>query len=273
MISTVPYDNLSLHYNPTHSISIDPQHLFQKMVANKRGRGGYSMEIAILYNHMLVGLGFDAYTVGVRTRPRIQGVPEGDFPGWVHIVTFPDGSKYHVDVGFGGDGATLPLPLIEELAHRNLGTQEIRLVRDWMPTQRKRTEEAKLWIYQYRNSPESAWNSFYAFAELEFTQADFEVINWWTSHNPGFYQALTMLLIKFLRREGENGQQEICGKLVLVNGLVKENLSARTRLVQECKTEERIEALDKYFGIRLTEEERLGIRGWATGLPQRESAV
>lgn len=82
MISTVPYDNLSLHYNPSHSINIDPQHLFQKIVANKRGRGGYCMEIAILYNHMLVALGYDAYTVGVRTRPRIEGVPEGDFPGW-----------------------------------------------------------------------------------------------------------------------------------------------------------------------------------------------
>ncbi|RYP87422.1 hypothetical protein DL769_000518 [Monosporascus sp. CRB-8-3] len=277
MISTVPYDNLSLHYNPTHSISIDPQHLFQKIVANKRGRGGYCMEIAILYNHVLIGLGFDAYTVGVRTRPRIQGVPEGDFPGWVHIVsivTFPDGSKYHVDVDFGGDGATLPLPLVVGLAHRNLGTQEIRLVRDWMPTQRKRTEEAKLWIYQYRNRTESAWNSFYAFAELEFTQADFEVINWWTSHSPGFYQALTILLIKFLRREGGSGQQEICGKRMLVNGLVKENLGGKTKVVQECKTEEeKIDVLDRYFGIRLTEEERLGIRGWATELPQRESAV
>ncbi|RYP40291.1 hypothetical protein DL767_001834 [Monosporascus sp. MG133] len=275
MISTVPYDNLSLHYNPTHSISIDPQHLFQKIVANKHGRGGYCMEIAVLYNHMLLGLGFDAYTVGVR--PRIQGVPEGDFPGWVHIVsivTFPDGSKCHVDVGFGGDGATLPLPLIEGLAHRNLGTQEIRLVRDWMPTQLKRTEEAKFWIYQYRNSPGLAWNSFYAFAELEFTQTDFEVINWWTGHGPGFYQALTMLLIKFLRCQGENGQQEICGKRMLVKGLVKENLGGRTRVVQGCKTEEeRIEVLNRHFGIRLTDEERLAIRGRATELPQRESAV
>ncbi|RYP09435.1 hypothetical protein DL765_008431 [Monosporascus sp. GIB2] len=127
--------------------------------------------------------------------------------------------------------ATLPVPLIEGLARHSLGAQEIRLVRDWMPTQRKRTEEAKLWIYQYHNSPESAWNSFYAFAELEFTQADFEVINWWTGHSPGFCHALTMLLIKFLRREGENGQQEICGKRMLVKGLVKENLDGRTRVL------------------------------------------
>lgn len=82
MIATVPYDNLSLHYNPAHAIDIDPQHLFQKIVADNRGRGGYCMEIAILYNHMLLELGYDAYTVGVRTRGRVEGVPQGDFPGW-----------------------------------------------------------------------------------------------------------------------------------------------------------------------------------------------
>ena len=82
MISTVPYDNLSLHYNPAHAISIDPQHVFRKIVASGRGRGGYCMEIAVLYNHMLVALGYDAYLAGVRTRPRVHGVPEGDFPGW-----------------------------------------------------------------------------------------------------------------------------------------------------------------------------------------------
>jgi hypothetical protein len=34
-----------------------------------------------------------------------------------------------------------------------------------------------------------------------------------------------------------------------------------------CKTEdERMEALEKWFGIRLTEEEKQGIRGWSTEL-------
>ncbi|RYP71229.1 hypothetical protein DL771_004921 [Monosporascus sp. 5C6A] len=198
--------------------------------------------------------GFDAYAVSLRIRPRVQGVPEGDFPGWVNIasiVTFPDGSKYHVDVGFGGGDATLPLPLIEGLAHRNLGTQGIRLVRDWMPTQQKRRggQASDIPVPQ---SPEPTWNSFYAFAELEFIQADFEFINCWTGHSPGFYQAL-----------------RFCS-----SSSCAENLGGRTRVVQECKTEEaRIEALDGCFGIRLTEEERLGIRGWVTELPQRESAA
>ena len=31
MLSTVPYENLTLHYSKTHTISLDPQHLFQKV--------------------------------------------------------------------------------------------------------------------------------------------------------------------------------------------------------------------------------------------------
>jgi arylamine N-acetyltransferase len=81
-LSKLPYENLALHYNPTHTIDLNPQHLFEKIVLSKKGRGGYCMENAILYNHILRGLGFDAYTAGVRTRTRIDGVPQGEFPGW-----------------------------------------------------------------------------------------------------------------------------------------------------------------------------------------------
>lgn len=81
-ISTLAYENLSLHYDPAHDVELDPQYLFDKIVVNKRGRGGFCMEVAILYCHMLRAMGFDAYTAGVRTRSRIAGVPQGDYPGW-----------------------------------------------------------------------------------------------------------------------------------------------------------------------------------------------
>lgn len=81
-ISTIPYENLSLHYSPTHIISIDPQLVFQKVVGEKRGRGGYCMEVSIMFNHVLRGLGFTAYMAGVRIRMREGGVPSGEFVGW-----------------------------------------------------------------------------------------------------------------------------------------------------------------------------------------------
>jgi arylamine N-acetyltransferase len=269
MLAAVPYENLAIHYNPLHAVNLDPQHLFEKIVVNKRGRGGYCMENAILYNHILVGLGFDSYTAGVRTRLRLGGIPKGDFPGWVHIVSIVDieGAKYHVDIAFGGDCATVPMPLVEGLVHKNIGTQQIRLVRDWAPAQLKRTEQTKLWIYEYRNSEDAEWNSFYAFPELEFMPNDWEVVNTYTSTSPQCWQTGTVIAIKFLRRAREDGEEEIYGKRMLVNELVKENLGGKTSIIYECKTDEdRVAALERYFDIRLTEEEKDSIKGWRTAL-------
>lgn len=269
VLAAVPYENLAIHYNPKHAVEIDPQHLFKKIVLNKRGRGGYCMENAIVYNHILVGLGFDSYTAGVRTRLRDGGIPKGDFPGWVHIVSIVeiDGKKYHVDTAFGGDCATLPMPLVHGLVYQNMGTQQIRLVRDWIPSQLKRTEETKLWIYEYRNGEDKEWNSFYAFAELEFMPNDWEVINIFASTSPKCWQTKTVIAIKFLRRTLDDGEEEIYGKRMLVNEVVKENLGGRTTIIYECRTdEERVAALEKYFNIYLTDEENNGIQGWRTAL-------
>jgi arylamine N-acetyltransferase len=81
-ISSVPYENLILHYSTTHAVSLDPQILFKKIVTDARGRGGYCMENSIFFNHVLRALGFQVYTAGVRIRPRIGGVPGGNYIGW-----------------------------------------------------------------------------------------------------------------------------------------------------------------------------------------------
>jgi arylamine N-acetyltransferase len=187
----------------------------------------------------------------------------------VNIVTLPSGEKYMLDVGFGGDGATKPLPLIHEHAVHNMGTQEIRLIYDHIPLQTLRTEASKLWIYQYRNGANLEWNSFYAFAEFEFLHDDFEVVNWYTGCSPESFQKKIPMVVKFLRRskEGKEGEQEVYGKRMLVTEVVKENLGGKTKVVQQCKTEnERVEALETWFGITFTKEERDGIVGHFTEL-------
>ncbi len=198
ILATVPYENMTIHYSKTHTISLDPQVLFQKIVVDHRGRGGYckykislyldcadvvpGMENSLFYNQILRGLGFRAYTVGVRIRHRTDGIPQGEYIGWVHIVnivTLLGGTRWVVDVGFGGDGATKPLPLVEGHVTRNIGTQDIRLTQDFIPGQTEQSPERKFWIYQYRNSTEQPWNSFYAFSEMvEFLPADFAIMNW-----------------------------------------------------------------------------------------------
>jgi arylamine N-acetyltransferase len=175
-------------------------------------------------------------------------------------VTLDDGTKYMVDVGFGGDGATKPIPLVDGHVTPNLGSQELRLVYDAIPQQIEKTQ--KYWIYQYRNNSGLDWNSFYCFSEMEFLQQDFEVMNYFSSKHPFSIHTYAVLVVKFLRRQGE-----IYGKVMLVNDKVKQNTGGRTSVAKECKNEdERVDALKEDFGIILTDEEREGIRGMTTEL-------
>ncbi|KAF2231461.1 cysteine proteinase [Viridothelium virens] len=224
------------------------------------------MENSIFFNHVLKALGFNAYTAGARIRLRVNGIPQGDYIGWMHIVnivTLSDGSRYMLDVSFGGDGAIHPLPLISGQITSNIGTQEIRLVYDNIPGQTTAPSESqKLWIYQYRNSTEKPWNSFYCFPEMEFLHRDFVAFNYYTSTSPESFQTFQMLVVKFLRRD-----DHISGKLMLVDDTIKQNTGGRTEVLKTCKTEqERIDALKEWFGIILTEEQKRGIIGWNTEL-------
>jgi arylamine N-acetyltransferase len=166
-----------------------------------------------------------------------------------------------VDVGFGGDGATLPLPLEANSPVRNLGAQEIRLLHEPIPQQSDRSRP--MWIYQYRNGPELDWNSFYCFGEDEFIQQDFEIMNFYTSTSTWErnFQTKSVLTIRFMRGV-EDGIERIVGKRMLVDGVVKENLGGKTRVVKICETEEeRVEVLREFFGILLNEEEIGGVKG------------
>ncbi|KAF7927008.1 uncharacterized protein EAE98_006392 [Botrytis deweyae] len=266
-ISTIPYENLLLHYSPDHSVSLDPQALFTKIITNARGRGGYCLEGSTFFNHVLRALGFQAYTAGVRIRRRSthDGVPRGNYIGWFHIVnivTLPNTHKYMIDVAFGGDGATKPLPLIPGHTIHNLGTQEIRLVYEPIPQQ---TDQSKpLWIYQYRNGPDKEWNSWYAFNEHEFLPEDFEIMNYFVSTNMSErnFQTKNVLIVAFVTGEDEHGREKIVGKRMLINGDVKENMGGKTRLVKVCESEsERVQVIREFFGIRLTDEEVGAMRG------------
>lgn len=80
-ICTLPYENLAIHYSATRKVSLDPQDLFDKIVGNARGRGGYCMENSLFVTHMLRALGFSVYPCGVKIRYRKDGVPQGPYIG------------------------------------------------------------------------------------------------------------------------------------------------------------------------------------------------
>lgn len=181
----------------------------------------------------------------------------------VNLVTLGDGSKYMVDVAFGGDGAIKPLPLIDGHITQNIGTQQLRLVYDNIEQQADKSQ--KFWIYQYRNDPSLPWNSFYHFSETEFLHEDFAVMSHYTSTHADSFLLYATIVVKFLRTENQ-----ISGKVMLAGHQVKQNTGGKTSVVATCKTErEKIDALKKYFGITLTAEEQEGIRGLVTELPRQ----
>lgn len=271
-IAAIPYENLSLHYSQEKTIDLDPQVLYTKFIST-RNRGGYCMEGCLFFLHILRSLGFDAYPTVVRIRLRENGVPTGPYVTLTHIILIIEltegggSSKYGSDVAFGGDGPTVPIPLREGPITKNLGTQEIRFIRERIPGARKHD----FWVYQYRNAPEKPWNSFYAFNETECLDADFRAINFWTSQGPTFQKRMTLVVKFILGQDPETGGEKIVGKLMMVNGAIKRNFGGTTKLVQLCSTEpERIRALKEWFGIELTEEETVAIRGMVSELKGTE---
>ncbi|KAB8207678.1 N-acetyltransferase [Aspergillus parasiticus SU-1] len=270
-ITRFPFENLSVYYSATRQPNIDPDTLYSKMMGagetGPTGRGGYCLEVNIFFHHMLRGLGFEVYTVGARNRDRVNGIPQGDYGGWVHmanIVSLPSGVRYHLDVGFGGDGPTRPIPLVSGAAIPNLGTQEARLLYDNISKESQRQQ--RHWIYQCRNGVDKEWNSFYCYPDLEFFQEDFEVINRFTAWE--FLKRDLIVTVKFIRsgEEGEilqnqetlvqmpDGPDEvhIRGKIMLVNNEVKLNMGGKTKVIETLDTEAaRMKALRKWFSICL----------------------
>ncbi|KAL8829903.1 MAG: hypothetical protein Q9191_001746 [Dirinaria sp. TL-2023a] len=258
-LSHVPFENLSIHYSPHHAVSIDAEVLFQKIVGNARGRGGYCMENNCFLGTVLRSLGFNIYSAGAR-------VLDGHrYTGWGHmvnIVTLVDRSKYVLDVGFGGDGATRPLPLVDGQVSQGICDQELRLIKSNIEPNTDPTQ--RLWIYQVRSIAQDEWRTVYAFTELEFLPQDYEVMNFFTSQSRKTWFTRAVMAVKMLM--AEKGEKVI-GKVSLYEGVVKRTLGGQTEEVARCKTEaERVQALETWLGIVLTEDERRGIGGLVSDL-------
>ncbi|KAF3765778.1 cysteine proteinase [Cryphonectria parasitica EP155] len=277
-ITSIPYENLSLHYNSARTNSIDPQDLYAKFLPDfhptaseqSRGRGGFCFETSVFFLHILKGLGFRAYPTAARIRIRdhLTRVPAGPFVGPRHVVNLvllEDGSVWSCDVGFGGDGPTTPLllsscPGQEPEAVANLGAQQIRLQRGAFPNTLK-SEANQVWFYEYRNGTDAPWNQYYAFGEAEASAWDLECSNWWVASHPESFQRKQILVVKFIRgtagEDGDcrssrgnaaNGEEtatkhststvQVIGKIMLADGIVKRNMGGRTEVVQVCTSEE-----------------------------------
>ena len=182
----------------------------------------------------------------------------------INLVTLADRQKYMVDVGFGSDGATRPIPLVDSLETNRtfpgIGPQQLRLIYSNIPPNTDPNQ--KLWMFQRRPTPSDEWRTAYCFTELEFLPRDFNMMNFWTSQSRTMFFTYAVVAVKMIM-EGE----EVIGQFVLFGGDVKRSIKGETEQLANCESEgERIDALEKWFGLRLTEDERRGIKGMVTEL-------
>lgn len=79
-LTHVPFENLSLHYSPHRTISLDVSDLYGKIV--ERRRGGYCMENNCFFAAVLRGLNFTVYSGGGRVSNSAQGRAGSGYSGW-----------------------------------------------------------------------------------------------------------------------------------------------------------------------------------------------
>lgn len=252
-LATIPFENLSLHYSTHHSITLHPQALFQKIIADDNGRGGYCMELNFLFGTLLHMLGFSLYSGGARVW---MGT---GWTGWSHMVNFVTigDTKYHVDVAFGSDGPVVPMPLDREgCLQKHIEPAQARL--QYRNISGNSDPNQRLWVYEHKRNKEAEWEMKYCFTELEFLAGDFATMNYFTStSNKIFFTREIMFDRKVLDERGE-----LTGSMSMANNVLKWRMHGVKERQIEFETEEqRLEALEEHFGIIFGEAEREGIRG------------
>jgi arylamine N-acetyltransferase len=166
---TIPFENLDpLLGRPIDDLS--PEALADKLV--RRARGGYCYEHNGLFGYVLAELGFSVRRLGARvvwTRP-----PEAPVPPLMHTllaVTLPgDQRSYLVDVGFGGQTPTSPIPLETGRVHQT--TLE--------PYRLQEHGDTLVLQAQIRGD----WQSLYQFATRTAPPIDLEMGSWYASTHP-----------------------------------------------------------------------------------------
>jgi arylamine N-acetyltransferase len=162
-----------------------------------------------------------------------------------------------VDVGFGNNCATAPLPFQEGATATCIAPSEMRLIKDSLVECSDKTQ--KLWIYQTRNNPDSPWVPNFCFSEVEFLPQDFGVMNFSVSQNPTSFFVQNFVCVRMIL---DSTGKEIIGQCIMSGKEVKQRIKGQTEVLQVLQTEEdRVKALAKYVDMHLRNSEVEGIRG------------
>ncbi len=170
----IPFENLDVRLG--RGISLDPDHVFEKLVHKRRG--GYCFEQNQLFLRALTAIGFDA-------RPLLARVwlMAHDIPPRTHTLNLVqiDGEAWIADAGFGGSYSP-PMRLFEGSEATAPDGAQFRLL----------TSEDHGWLLERRGDPlatdgrtaDGEWQPQYSFTLDNVASIDLEMSNHWTSTRP-----------------------------------------------------------------------------------------
>lgn len=188
------------------------------------------------------------------------------------IVTI-DGVKYVVDVGFGGDAAMQPIPLVSGTEFTVLAPRRGRL--EYRSIDQHTDPAQRLWVYSTRDSLDDSapWVEQNCFVELEFFFNDYYQVNYYTATHPRSFFMSQLLAMRALLDDDAEGDVRLAGVLTFFRGEVRRRSegSMERRVLESVATEaQSVAALDRWFAIPLTEADRQSI--FSTGLALDEAS-
>lgn len=249
----IPFENLTLHYSQHHQLSLHHEAMFQKVVGDNNGRGGYCMESNTLFLTLLLSLNYTVYAVGGRVN---EG---GEWTGLAHVVSLVTIGeiKYLVDVGFGGDGPVAPMALDKsETAYPHIGPASARI--RWTNLEQNSDPNQRLWVFEQRWNDQHEWRLMYCFTELEYLPRDIVVMNYFTSTNSKSWFTTRIVVQKKTTDE----QGELNGDVIVSGRSIKWRIQGdKVNEIEFASEEDRLQALEEHFGIKFGQAEKDGIRG------------
>ena len=200
------------------------------------------------------------------------------------------GTKYLVDIGLGAQGSLQPIRLDEDGAvARGAPGVVLRLIKrhlaDFTSGQRmwvlefctvKRSEEEPMDAARMTESVE--WKAAYAFEDREWLPHDFAPLNFSQSMNPRSMFVKTVVLTRVVLSE-DGG--EAVGQVTCVGGEISRRMRVghkgevgwrvEKEVLRVCESEEeRVEGLERWFGVVLRQDERRGIKGLASEIRMKK---
>ncbi|KAF9422878.1 N-terminal acetyltransferase [Entomortierella beljakovae] len=249
-VTSIPFETFSLRMTKSRVLDISLQGVYDRIVNNNRG--GLCFSLNLLGFELLKGIGYTVDYVLGRVCKSMDDNDDPVYGGFIHrtsIVQFEDGTRYAFDIGFGPTHSH-PIELRDgaEIDCFGFKRRMVKVTKDDANLKFAGSSVQDLWqMDDYIG--DDKWKPAFTLTIQPFSEIDCEIGNHYTCLSPN-----SVLFSAFWCMQGTlDGVNYI-----LIDKELKIKTSTGTKEKITFETEkDRLDALEKYFGIILTEDELL----------------